>query len=128
MHEVYDHYASALKEVRAALTPVPDQVGALVLIAGEWVGLELLAASGLFARAWPRLLTGYAADALGLTPAGADPDPGDVLARIMAATLEPAPAIGLGTEFRLDGGGVVGAALVAEDRVAHLAAFPAPTR
>jgi hypothetical protein len=39
-----------------------------------------------------------------------------------------APAIGLGTEFRLHGGEVVGAALVAGDRVAHLAAFPAPTR
>jgi hypothetical protein len=128
MHVVYERYAPDLEDARAALAPVPDQVGALVVIAENWAGLELLAAPGLFARTWPRLLSGYAADALGLMPGSAHPDPIEILARIMTATREPAPAVGLGAEFRLGGGEVVGAALVAEERVAHLAAFPVPAR
>jgi hypothetical protein len=35
------------------------------------------------------------------------------------------PAIGLGHELRLTGRTVAGAALVVDDRVAHLMAFPA---
>jgi len=34
------------------------------------------------------------------------------------------PAVGLGWEARLDGGFVHGAALIAEERVVHLMAFP----
>jgi hypothetical protein len=48
-----------------------------------------------------------------------------ILARLAATPIEPAPAVGLGQEFRLVGREVLGAALVMDDRLAHLAAFPA---
>ena len=38
---------------------------------------------------------------------------------LVACPVEPAPAVGLGAEYRL-----AGATLVAEERVAHLMAFP----
>ena len=41
--------------------------------------------------------------------------------------VEAAPAVGLGVEYRLTGLQTAGAALVAEERVAHLMAFPAAT-
>jgi hypothetical protein len=48
-----------------------------------------------------------------------------VLQRVAACPAELAPAVGLGVEYRLAGLRTAGAALVAEDRVAHLMAFPA---
>ena len=39
--------------------------------------------------------------------------------------VEEAPAVGVGREYRLAGRAVAGAALVVEDTVAHLMAFPA---
>lgn len=129
MHDVYDRYAEDLHAARSALAVRPGQVGALVFLGGEWVGCEVLAAPGLFARAWPRLCAGYIGDAFGLPggrPAGATPRA--ILDLLGATPVEPAPAVGLGAEHRLAGTEVVGAALVAEDRVAHLGAFPAPAR
>jgi hypothetical protein len=96
-----------------------------VYLAGSWVGLDVLASPGLFTRVWPRLLTGYAADAIGRRNGKRlQPQPARVLERIVAAAVEEAPAVGLGVEYRL-AGKMVGAVLLAERRMAHLAAFPA---
>jgi hypothetical protein len=48
-----------------------------------------------------------------------------VLDQVAQAPVEEAPAVGLGREHRLAGSAVAGAALVVEDVVAHLMAFPA---
>ncbi len=125
MRDFYDTFETDLGAARQALAPRPGQIGALVYLAGRWVGLDLLAGPGLFSRAWPRLCAGYAADAIGRKPgARLTPGPDTILERIAACPAEPAPAVGLGTEYRLAGGQAQGAALVAEDRVAHLMVFP----
>jgi hypothetical protein len=88
-------------------------------------GLDLLAGPRLFATAWPRLCAGYAADALRRAPAKCQvPAPARLLAMLSTCPVEPAPAVGLGAEYRLAGDKLAGAALVAEGRVAHLMAFP----
>jgi hypothetical protein len=96
-----------------------------VYIAGSWVGLDLLAGPRLFGRAWSRLCAGYMADAIGLE---AKPHPGldagATLATLRQTEAEPAPAVGLGAEYRLTTPSLSGAALVAEGRVAHVMAFP----
>jgi hypothetical protein len=126
MHAVYERYAGEVDAARSALAAGADQVGALVFLGARWVGLELLASPPLFRTAWPRLCAGYAADAIGT---GGTSEPGEsveaILARIGAAAVEPARAPGLGEELRLIGGQISGAALTVENRVAHLAAFPA---
>lgn len=124
MSDVYRQYREELEATRRALAPRPGQVGALVYLEGSWLGLDLLASPGLFARAWGRLSTGYAADALG-TREGRAPrlGPETILGRVGRLAVEPAPAVGLGDEYRLSGPRVHGAALVAEGHVAHLAVF-----
>jgi hypothetical protein len=125
MHAVYDRYADALAAGREALAPAPGQTGVIVYVAGTWAGLEMLETPALFARAWPRISMGYLADALGQPPADElRIVPGEVVASVMSATAEPAPPLGLGLEYRLGGERVVGAALVVDDSVAHLIAFP----
>ena len=61
---------------------------------------------GLEPKPWPRL----------------DAEP--VLEALAKGQAEPAPAVGLGEEYRVGAPGLVGAALLAQGRVAHLMAFP----
>lgn len=125
MRDVYARYEPDLAAARQALAAQPGQVGALIYMAGRWVGLDLLAGSRLFGLAWPRLCAGYVADAIGRE---AEPwhglDAGAVLSALAQGGVEPAPPVGLGEEYRLGNPGLAGAALVAQGRVAHLMAFP----
>ena len=125
MRDFYQRYEEEMTAARRALAAVPGQVGALVYLSGRWVGTDLLAGAGLFSRAWPRLCAGYAADAIGRKPASRlTPRPGAVLGRLSRCPTEMAPAVGLGAEYRFSGARMAGAALVVEDHVAHLMAFP----
>jgi len=127
MRDFFERYEQDIAAARAALAPQPGQVGALVYLGTQWVGLELLASADLFARAWPRLCAGYAAEAVGSrAETAAAPDPRAMLARLLRQPVEDAPAVGLGCEHRLAGDRVAGAALVVDGLVAHLMAFPAP--
>ena len=115
-----------LAAARRELAPAAGQLGAIVYVSGRWAGADLLAGGGLFARAWSRLCAGYAADAIGKRPGSRlTPSPGAVLQRLRACPVELAQAVGLGSEYRLTGLRTAGAVLVADDRVAHLMAFPA---
>jgi hypothetical protein len=110
-----------------ALALRPGQVGAAVSVADRWAGLDLLPTPGLFARAWPTLCAGYAAEGLGRRPSSATPDVRALLARLAALPAEPAPAVGLGEELRIATQDAAGAALVIGDRLAHLMVFPVLT-
>ncbi len=100
-------------------------MGALIYIANRWVGLDLVAGPGLFGRAWSRLCAGYVADAIGREPKPWHRlDAGPVLSALAHGLAEPAPAVGLGEEYRLGTPGLAGATLVAQGRLAHLMAFP----
>jgi hypothetical protein len=125
MRDFYARYDSEMTGARQALAAQPGQVGALIYIASRWVGLDLLAGPKLFARAWSRLCAGYVADGIGLeAKPGPGFDAGAVLATLGQAEVVPAPAVGLGAEYRLGTPGLAGAALVAQERVVHVMAFP----
>jgi len=124
MRDLYARYEHELAAGRQALAAQAGQVGALIYMGAQWVGLDLLAGPGLFGRVWSRLCAGYVADAI---EREADPwqrlDAGAVLERLARSEAVPAPAVGLGQEYRL-GDGLAGAALVAQGRAAHLMVFP----
>jgi hypothetical protein len=98
-----------------------------VLVYGgrEWWGLDLLPSPGLFARAWTRLLTGYAMDALLIERCDELAEPAtEPLTGMRQVHATAYPSLGLGEEYRFLSDGMVGAALVVDDTVAHLMAFP----
>jgi hypothetical protein len=125
MRDLYARHETDMAAARQALAAQPGQVGALIYMGTRWVGIDLLAGPGLFGRAWPRLCAGYVADAIGRKP---QPwhrlDAGAVLEELVRGQVEPTSAVGLGEEYRLGSGGLAGATLVAQGRVAHLMAFP----
>jgi len=126
MRDFYAQFEQGIEAARAALAPVSGQTGALVYLSGQWIGGDILPSPGVFARAWDRLCPGYAADAIGTRGTGPlRPRPPALLRRFETCPVEAVPAVGLGAEYRLTGLRTTGAALVAEERVAHLMVFPA---
>jgi hypothetical protein len=123
MRDLYARHETDMAAARRALAAQPGQVGALVYMGTRWAGLDLLAGPRLFGRACPRLCAGYVADAI-----GREPEPwlnaGAMLEALAQGQAEPAPAVGLGDEYRLGSASLAGAILVAQERVAHLMAFP----
>ncbi len=124
MRDFYRRHADDVAATSRALLPRPGQTGAAVCVAGCWLGLDLLAAPGLFARAWVTLSSGYAAEGLGRDASPGAPDVRALLARIAALPIEEAPAVGLGHELRIAAQDAAGAALLVDDRLAHLMVFP----
>jgi hypothetical protein len=76
----------------------------------------------------PRLMTGYALDALAahsrkdppLAPRGAL----HVIDRVGQVSCQPCPSVGVGEDWRFEAEDLVGQALVAEGVCVHLSAFP----
>ena len=125
MHDVFERHDPTIAGAREAVGAQPRQIGSLVYLSGRWVGLDLLGSEGLFRRVWPRLCAGYVADAIGCAGSGPPKEsPGAILERVASSPVTRMPAVGLGWEFGLDGGAIRGAALIAEERVVHLMAFP----
>src|SRR5213594_2067888 len=88
MRDFYRRHADDVAATSRALLPRPGQTGAAVSVAGRWLGLDLLAAPGFFARAWPTLCSGYAAEGLGREAQPGSSDVRALLARIAALTVE----------------------------------------
>ena len=100
--------------------------GVVVAIGGRPVALEILAGPRSFAKALPKLLAGYALEALEHEGNGEPPDvpvARKVVSGLASARQEQHAAVGEGTDVRLEGEGLSGYALCANGGVLHAAAF-----
>lgn len=128
----------ALQDTRAGLSErlaafrdlsgqLPENTrGVVVAIGGGPVALEILAGPRSFAKALPKLLAGYALEALEHGGNGGPPDmpaAKEFVSGLASARQERHPAVGEGTDVRLDGEGFSGYALCANGSVLHAAAF-----
>ena len=127
MHDVYAQSADSLRRYHDTFRPVDGQLGALFLLAGGWCGLDLFDASATLRATFPKLVNSWALDALEPRPGGdaavSRSRAEAFLAAVALAEPRVYPAVGLGQELRLEGDDVVGAALVHDGSVVHLAAF-----
>lgn len=125
MGAVYEQHRASLEDYVAAFRQRPGQVGAVFLVGSCFAGLDLFAHESTCAALLPKLLRGYALDALEVeskqapTPAPAH----RLIAGVIVAEARDYPAVGLGRDVRIDSPAVAGAALVAGAAVLHLAAF-----
>ena len=127
MADVYGQKRDHLAEYETAFQALADQSGAVFAINGRIVGLECFDAKETFERLLSKLATSYALDAIGATDQlAAAPSLDDVarfLKAIQIASTTTYPALGEGTDLRLEAPGLAGGALIEGDRVVHLAAF-----
>ncbi len=133
----YARYRSSIRELLEPMTPLPNQVGAVIAIGKKVVGIEAFDHPETWQLLHRKVLSGYAADALealrfgmvrGLaTEADAAAFRAEIANALGKAMVKKAP-VGLGEHYLLDGetGRISGFALVHNEKVHHLFAFPTP--
>ena len=127
MSAMYDKVDHSLEEFVAAFPPVERQVGAVFLVNGCLVGLELFDAPGTWRKLSPKLVRSYALDAIDRASrrgaSVAPPNGRYLIDAVMSSQGAVFPAVGEGEDVRLSGLDMTGAALVARNRTIHLSAF-----
>ena len=127
MADAYESWAGRVEAYLGAFRPELRQLGAVVAIDGQPVGLELFDSSAAFARYLGKLVRSYALDALetanGKTLAPTEGSVRHFLDSICAAEGERFAALGEGEDIRLTGKGITGGALAVNGRLVHLAGF-----
>ncbi len=126
LHEVYQNYKKELEKFISGLEPVPGQSGIAVFINNRFVCLDIFDSPGTLQKLWVKLLQSYVMEALEAVEgkgSPAEPDLQALLDAVGAAECETYPSVGLGTDLRLSGPGLIGAGLVWENRIRHLYVF-----
>ena len=106
------------------------QVGAVVSINGQIVGLDVFDCADTFTGQAAKLIRSYGIDAMDRpsTTVGNGPTADAVRAfldEVGGANTTRFKALGLGDDLRLDGLALAGAALEISGQIVHLVAFPA---
>ena len=130
MHDLYEGRRGALSKLTGAVRRRDGQLGALVAIDGRFAILDFVSRADVFAAFHGPLVQGYALDALEFMGAEAE-SPSlstedahgfvSAVTRSVASRHEP---VGLGHDLRFGADGVGGSALVHEDELIQLTAFP----
>jgi len=130
MHDVVEQRGDLIAGYIEALGYQQGARGVVVAMNGRFVAVDLFDKPDTLQRLWPRLVTGYAMDAMISLPPRASSR--RFTAKGASALLEhvgqlpcvPCPTVGVGQDWRFEAEDIVGQALVAEDACAHLCAFP----
>ena len=125
MKDSFDHRRVELDVMKEAFAePEPGQTGVIACIGGRPIALDAFDRPETLAKLWPRLLSGYALDAMGRTeqPLG-DCAVEAFLSAAAAAETTSHEGLGVGMDVVLTAPDVVGNALTWEDGIVHLALF-----
>ncbi len=127
MHDIYRAKTVSLAEYERAFCPVEGAVGMAVAMGGRLVGLDVFDQANTAKRLWNKLVRSYALDALDLSSCDAATEKvvTAFLDTLGNADAEIFPSLGLGKDLRLSGNKVEGSALVYQETVVHMVAFPA---
>jgi hypothetical protein len=126
LQQAYEDHAKRLTDLLGTVRVPEGCSGVAFALGGRVVGADLFDRAATLDRLFPKLLRAYALDAL---------EAGDGAAAVTAAQVrqwldgaarakaEPFKSPGLGHDVRLEGDGVVGAALVVDERPVHVELF-----
>lgn len=127
MKDAFESKARDIDEYLGTFACLPGQKGLLVAINGKAAGLDLISLEGAYAALHPKLVKSYAMEAIALggRDGKAIPDgvPQAFLAEALACTGQRFKSVGHGWDFRLEGKGMVGSALVHNKALVHAAFF-----
>jgi hypothetical protein len=127
MRDAYDARRDDLSRLTKAFSrPESGQTGVVAVVGDAVSALDVFDKPETLTSVWPRLVAGYAVDALdGAKMTSFDPHKvGAFLATARGADLQAHPAVGLGSEVTAMASDIIGGALVWEGGVPHLALFP----
>jgi hypothetical protein len=129
MSDIYESRTTTIDKFVKRFASQPKQIGSIFLLNNAVAGFDLFDRPRTLAKLLPKLVRSYALDALEpdnrLNVAGNLLSVAEFKESIAAATLNVFPAVGLGTDYRFAEENISGGALVFDDRLVHLSAFPA---
>ena len=127
MSAMYEDLQQPLEDFVSAFQAMDGQVGAMFLVNGRPGGVELFDAPATWKKLSPKLVRSYALDAIDRSrepSAPVEPMPARALIdAVRSSDASVFDAVGEGSDVRLTGSDVGGAALVARGRTIHLSAF-----
>jgi len=123
MSDTFQTNKDRLAEFQERLKYIPGASGVAVAVGKRVVALDLFDRPSTCGRVWDRLLSGVVMDALEESQSdelAQSSDVEELIARLRSREWEPAPAVGLGQEFRLDPDAATHAsALMFQDSMLH---------
>jgi hypothetical protein len=128
MSSIYEKDMPSIQEYVKHFKLIDGQVGAVFMIDGKVVGLDSLGKAGSFSKIFKKLVESYALDAVDwfepeLEFKAMRSDVTKFLKASQSAHVDAHPAVGLGTDCRLDSKKVTGFALALDDEILHLSVF-----
>ena len=128
MQDVVQQRRESLDQYVDALPYPEDACGVIVVIDGRFVAADIFDRPDTLESIWPRLVSGYAMDAIGRgkdEPGIFSSEAADVLLdHVGEIECTPCPSVGAGKDWRFEAEDVVGQALMARRTCVHLCAFP----
>jgi len=132
MSSIFECHSEALEGYVEAFVPRDGQVGAIFVVGDALFGLDVFDRPSTFAAFLPKLVRSYAIDALeDRTESGQPPSISEARAfrdRLLAASPEEHPAVGLGMDVGMIAEDLVAGGLVVDEVLVHLTAFSDPRR
>jgi ADP-ribosyl-[dinitrogen reductase] hydrolase len=125
MSAIFEKKAGDVESFVAAFAPLPLQVGAVFGVGGTVAGAELFDSHQAYAASAAKIVRGYGIElrAAAMGAPVTEQAAVDFLDRLCATTPTEHATAGAGRQLRVDDAGIIGAALVHDDRVIHLTAF-----
>jgi hypothetical protein len=128
MSDMYKNRKRSMKEFVSAFTSTDHQIGAIFCIDGAVAGVDLFDCPETFDKLMSKLLRSYALDAIE-TSGNDDKSTSETevqrfLDILTTTDIQEFPAVGLGSDLRIHSQMISGGALIKDDRVIHLGAFP----
>lgn len=126
-------YAAEAEALIGDLKPLEDQVGAVFVTGGTFLGIDLYPSPDLFAAEFPALVQSYAIEVVGVRPLEVSEAVAISFALEVATAAFDSLAVpewtagaglGLGTDLRLSGDLMLASALEYRGELVHLGAFP----
>ena len=128
MSDVFERYQAGVDDYVEQLQPQANQRGAVYVMNGTVVGVELFDKAATFAKLAPKLTRSYALDAIEVGPRETKAAPMIVslaFERLKKLKVEAYPGTDLGTDLRMADAELSAAALEFESAILHLEAFAA---
>jgi hypothetical protein len=125
VNDTFAHHEPDLADAERSLPyPEDNPVGVVALVGGRSFCADVFDHPETLRAYWPRLVRSYALEALESAPGTPSLDSAlRLLQRLSGSRRTVYPSPGLGHDVRIDGNGVVGAALVHHGAVVHTALF-----
>ena len=128
MRDVFKGTKTKLEDYLSRFPLVQDQVGLLVLLDRQVLGLDVVSRRAAYSKLHRKLLTSYAMEAIVHPPAASETKVNrDAVESFLKACRDSSckrfESVGLGFDYRCRGVGVVGTALAVQECVVHLAFF-----